>query len=206
MRGAAATASREKLARKPQYDRAVLALAGHGGAVLPHVVEGTRATPQVQTGREGARPRRPWRRARPRPRKSPGPGRRRWPRRGSSRCRGCCRWRCAYPAATPIRRRPCAGSRRRRPARPPRGPPLMRIAGTEGAASVKSDAFSQTATQRSAINDAAASTSSEDAMALPESTSASGMLGVITVARGNSWRTSASTAASAMSAEPTWPP
>ena len=54
MRGAAATASREKLARKPQYDRAVLALAGHGGAVLPHVVEGTRATPQVQTGREGA--------------------------------------------------------------------------------------------------------------------------------------------------------
>lgn len=138
--------------------------------------------------------------------KAPGQARRRWPRRGSSRCRGCCRWRCAYPAATPIRRRPCAGSRRRRPARPPRGPPLMRIAGTEGAASVKSDAFSQTATQRSAINDAAASTSSEDAMALPESTSASGMLGVITVARGNSWRTSASTAASAMSAEPTWPP
>ena len=39
-------------------------------------------------------------------------------------------------------------------------------------------------------------------MALPESTSASGMLGVITVARQNSWRTSASTAASAMSAEP----
>ena len=56
--------------------------------------------------------------------------------------------------------------------------------------------------QRSAISEAAVSTSSNDAIAMPESTSASGMLGVITVERGNSWRTSASTAASAMSAEP----
>ena len=78
----------------------------------------------------------------------------------------------------------------------------MRMAGAEGAASAKAGSFSQTATQRSAISEAAISTSSNDAIAMPESTSASGMLGVITEARGNSWRTSASTAASAMSAEP----